>query len=103
MAANRPYNPDYAVPPGATIRETLEEKGITQGELAKRMCMSRPRVNQIINGKAPLTTWTAFKLECVLDISAAFWQARESSYRKALRKTTTDCGYIAKLRKEGHV
>ena len=37
----RPYSPDVAIVPGATIRELLVTKGITQAGLAERM--SAPR------------------------------------------------------------
>ena len=31
-----PYEPDYAVPPGATLQETIDSLGMTQRELAVR-------------------------------------------------------------------
>jgi len=30
------YNPDYISPPGETLQEILEEKGMAQDELAKQ-------------------------------------------------------------------
>jgi len=33
---NLPYVPDYAVPPGETLEEALEELGMSQSELARR-------------------------------------------------------------------
>ena len=32
-----PYNPDYAVAPGETVRETMECLGLTQREFAMRL------------------------------------------------------------------
>ena len=35
------YCPDYAIPPGVTLLETIQDMGITQSELAQRM--GRPK------------------------------------------------------------
>ncbi|GBF80031.1 hypothetical protein AsFPU1_1432 [Aphanothece sacrum FPU1] len=38
------YTHDYVSPPGETIKDILEERGMTQVELAERM--GRPKKNQ---------------------------------------------------------
>ena len=40
---NNRYKPNYVSPPGETIEEILEEREMTQSELAKRM--GRPKKN----------------------------------------------------------
>jgi HTH-type transcriptional regulator/antitoxin HigA len=80
------YTPDYAVAPGATLREILESKNMPQAEFAARMEMAEKTVSQIINGTAPITYETACKLELVLGIPARFWNAREAQYRDALHR-----------------
>lgn len=80
------YQPDYAVPPGATLREALEEKGISQSDLAQRTGMAEKTISQIVNGIAPLTFDTAEKLEMALGIPARFWNKHELSYREALAR-----------------
>lgn len=80
------YRPDYVVPPGATIAETIEAFGISQAELADRLGMSLPTVNKIIKGKAPISPETALGLERVIGISAGFWNRYEASYREFLAK-----------------
>ena len=80
------YRPDYVVPPGATIAETIEAFGISQAELADRLGMSLPTVNKIIKGKAPISPETAMALERVIGISAGFWNRYEASYREFLAK-----------------
>ena len=82
-----PYNPDYAVPPGATIKETIKLKNMTQASFAKRMGMSQKTISQIIHGKAPINQKTAYKLELVLHIPAKFLNNAEMNYRMALRKS----------------
>ena len=84
MAAKYPYTPDYAVAPGATLKETLEEKGLSQADLALRTGLAEKTISQIVNGIAALSYETAEKLELALGIPAKFWNARERSYREAL-------------------
>ena len=79
-----PFNPDYAIAPGATLKESLESKGISQAELAARMGMADKTISQIINGIAPISFDTAYKLELVLGIPASFWNRLESAYREKL-------------------
>ena len=70
---NKPeYFTDSPVHPGEHLRETIEELGITQTELARRMGMSRKVLNEIINGKAPVTAKTSILLERVLVLTALF-------------------------------
>ncbi|GAB4325947.1 MAG: ImmA/IrrE family metallo-endopeptidase [Bacteroidales bacterium] len=71
-------------PPGDTIKETLEYTGMNQAELAERMGRPKEKINDIIHGREPITTKTAFQLERVLGIPASFWINRENSYRKEL-------------------
>jgi addiction module HigA family antidote len=78
------FNPDYAIPPGATLKEVLDSKGISQAELAIRMGMADKTISQIINGIAPISFDTAYKLELVLGIAASFWNRLELAYRERL-------------------
>lgn len=81
----KPYNPiDLISPPGDTLRETIECWGMTQAELAERMGRPRATINDLIQGREPLSLRTAFQLEKVTGISVDFWLQRELSYRRAL-------------------
>lgn len=86
MAKQYTYEPDYAVPPGITLKETLEMKGLSQADLALRTGLAEKTISQIINGVAPITYETADKLELVLDIPARFWNRRELDYRETLAR-----------------
>lgn len=76
------YSPDYAVPPGATLLETIEDLGLTQTELAQRMGRPLKTINEIINGKAEITAETSIQLERVTGIPAAFWNNAEATYQE---------------------
>lgn len=71
-------------PPGDTLQEHIDFIGMSQAELAERMGRPKEKINDIINGKEPITTETAFQLEKALGIPISFWQKRENKYRKEL-------------------
>lgn len=75
-----------ATPPGATIKERLEDRGMSQKEFAARMGMSEKHISQLINGNVQLTNDTALKLEMVLGLPARFWNNLESIFREKLAK-----------------
>ena len=75
-----------ATPPGATITEQLEERGMTQNEFSKRMEMSEKQISQLMNGEVHLTPDMAEKLELVLGVSADFWNKLESIYQEKFVK-----------------
>jgi addiction module HigA family antidote len=88
MKANRKftYNPDYAVPPGETIREQMEHYGWSQQELATRLDTTPQTINRIFKGEQPITLETANKLERVLGAPARFWNNLELNYQEGLTK-----------------
>jgi len=80
------YRPDTVSPPGETLMETLEMRGMTQADLAARTGRTTKLVNEIIKGKAPITSDTALQLERVLGVPAEFWNNRERQYREAISR-----------------
>lgn len=55
------------------LEEFVKPLGITQSELAIRLSISFPRLNEIIRGKRGVTPDTALRLARVLGMSADFW------------------------------
>ena len=80
------YTPDYVSPPGETLYELLDERDMTQAELAERMGRPKKTISEIINAKAAITPETALQLERVLGVSASFWNNRERHYRESLAR-----------------
>lgn len=68
-------------PPGEVLAEVLEERSMSNAELARRAGLSEKLISQLINVKAPLTQATATLLERVLQIPAALWMNLETAYR----------------------
>ena len=79
-----PFIPDYAVPPGETLLETLKKLGMSQAKLAARAGRPLKTVNEIIKGKTAITPETALQLERVTGIPATVLNALERNYREAL-------------------
>ncbi len=78
------YVPEIAIPPGATIRESMDAMGMTQAELAERLGRPPTKLNEIIHGKRGITEGTALALERVLPYPADFWLSLEKNCRLAL-------------------
>ena len=74
-----------AIPPRATIREQIEDRGMTHEELASRLGLSEGHVRELIDGHVQLTRDVAGRLEMVLGLSARFWLDLEDIYRAKLR------------------
>lgn len=55
------------------LEEFLKPLGMSQRELATRINVSYPRVNELIHGKRGLTPDTALRLAKLFGNSAAFW------------------------------
>lgn len=79
-----------ATPPGASIREQLDDRGMSQKEFAARMDMSEKHISKLINGDVQLTAETAVKLEIVLGVPAKFWNNLEAIYREKVIKAEAE-------------
>jgi len=85
---NLEYRPTSVSPPGETLNDLLEERGISQKLLSLRLGRSGKNLSQIVNGKAPITTELALDLERVLGTPARFWLAREARYQEWLSRSS---------------
>ena len=79
-----------ATPPGATIKEQLNDRGMSQKEFAARMDMSEKHISKLINGEVQLTPEVAVRLELVLGVPAKFWNNLEAIYREKLIKAEAE-------------
>jgi HTH-type transcriptional regulator/antitoxin HigA len=86
VKAQNTYQPDIVSLPGETLNDILEEKGMSQKELAQRMNRPEKTINEIIKGKAAITPDTALQLETVLQVPAHFWIQREALYQEYLAR-----------------
>lgn len=87
MVRSRSY---VATPPGATIKEQLNDRGMSQKEFAARMDMSEKHISKLINGEVQLTPDVAGRLELVLGVPARFWNNLEAIYREKIIKAEAE-------------
>lgn len=78
--------PAIAVHPGSILKRELQERGMTQKELAKSMGMPAPNLSDIVKGKRPVTEAIAIKLEEALGISFQTWMNLQSQYAYVTKK-----------------
>ncbi len=88
MSLSKKYNfdPDYAVPPGESLQETMEALDMTQRELALRTGLTVQTLNRIFKGDQPISYETANRLELVTGTPANFWNNLEAQYQEQLAK-----------------
>ncbi len=60
----------YPTHPGEVLKDELEERGISQRKFAESIGMGYSVLNEILNGRRPLTTTSALIFEAALDIPA---------------------------------
>lgn len=89
------YVPITPIPPGETLLEILDEKGMTQQEFATRLGRPLKTVNGIVKGKVAITPETALQFEQVLGIPAHFWNNRESQYQELKLRIEAGANNIA--------
>lgn len=83
MSKEKQYRSPIAIPPGETLEELLKDRSMTQADLAKRTDMTPKHINEVIAGKASISSDMALRLESVLGIPASFWNNLEANYQEA--------------------
>ena len=79
-----------ATPPGATIKEMIDDRGISEAQLAASLDESGEFVRDLLEGEAELTAEVADKLEAALGMRASFWVDYERLYRETLVKVAEE-------------
>ena len=75
---------DLAIPPGESLAEELEVRGMTHEELASRMGCSPQVVDEIVRAERAITPDIAAGLGQALGIDGQFWINFEEHYRMTL-------------------
>lgn len=75
--------PNWAVHPGEVLAEALDERTMSQAELARRTDRPLKTINEIVKGKTAITHDTAIQLELVLGIPARLWNNLQRDYWEA--------------------
>ena len=86
MTKRNEYIPQTVSHPGLTLREKLEELGMSQKEFAVRTGKPEQTIVKVINGESSLTPDMAVQFESVLGIPANFWLKRQQNYDEAVAR-----------------
>ena len=90
----------YATHPGEILKDEIEERGISQRQLAENMGMAYSVVNEILNGRRPLTAKTALMFEAALDVPADSLMLLQAKYNmQTARKDSSLFGILEDIRK----
>lgn len=77
-----PYelHPSTPIHPGEILKDELEARGMSQRKFADLIGVSYSVLNEVINGKRPITTEYALKIEAATDIPAHIWLNMQAEY-----------------------
>lgn len=75
---------DYIIHPGETLAEVIEDREMTQRELAVRTGMTEKHISTVIHGQKSISAAFAKKLEYALGIEASFWMNLQADYDREL-------------------
>lgn len=80
--AYAPYElqPSTPIHPGEILKDELDARGISQRKFASVIGISYSVLNEVINGKRPVTTEYALKIEAATGIPAYIWVNMQSAY-----------------------
>lgn len=86
MTKRNEYVPQTVTHPGVTLKEKLDELGMSQKEFAVRTEKPEQTIVKVIDGRSALTPDMAVKFESVLGIPATFWLNRQQQYDEAVAR-----------------
>lgn len=88
MKYELPQNPPY---PGTILQdEFLEPIGMSQAELAKRLCIPLARISGICRGRRAINAETAILFGTLFGTTAKFWLNAQIAYDLANTKVKTN-------------
>lgn len=79
------FNPNWTTPPGSTIADWMEERRITEDELANSLEIDKQDVFKLLIGDLEINSVLAGHLNNVIGGSVEFWLDREKNYREDLK------------------
>ena len=88
----------YPVHPGEVIKEEMESRHISQREFARQVNISYTALNELLNGKRPLSPASALMFEAALDIPADALMNIQTKYTmQTTRRDSTILSWLARI------
>lgn len=72
--------PSEPIHPGEILKDELEARGVSQRKFASLIGVSYSVLNEVVNGKRPITTEYALKIEAATGIPAHLWVNMQTEY-----------------------
>lgn len=86
--------------PGEVLKDEIEARGISQRQLAQNTGLTYSVVNEILNGRRPLTAKTALMFEAALDVPADSLMYLQTKYNmQTARKDSSILAVIKDIKK----
>ena len=76
------FKPAWRSPPGDTVSDLLEERGLDPSWLEDRLGLTTTEVLDLLSGTMMLDADLAYGLSVCFGSPAAFWLRREADYRE---------------------
>ena len=86
--------PSSPIHPGAMLKDELEARGISQRKFASLINVSYSVLNEVINGKRPINTEYALKIEAATGIAAGFWLGLQADYNMQVARQDSSLSKI---------
>lgn len=83
---NASFMPDWAVPPGATVRALMHRKGVTTRDLCGGLHTTAEDIENLLDGNYVISSEIAERLAGIVGGSTAFWMTREAQYRASIQR-----------------
>lgn len=80
------FAPDWASPPGETLRDVMRERGLPVEEVARQAGIRIDELELLLTGEAEVTLAVAKGLAAAVGSTAQFWVNRECQYRDGLAR-----------------
>jgi plasmid maintenance system antidote protein VapI len=84
------FAPRWASPPGETIQDVLEQRGLSQVAFAKAIGLPLPRLTGLLSGGEMISIDLARRIADSIGGSVEFWLARDGQYRDDLARVDAD-------------
>lgn len=91
----------YPSHPGEVVKDELEERGLSQRKFADNIGMGYSVLNEILNGRRPVTTTSALMFEAALNIPAESLLRMQMKYN--MHTAREDKTLLEKLKKISRV
>ena len=98
VARRLPRNRPPTHPGEMLFEEFVKPLGLTQTELARRLGVSYPRLNEVVKGRRSVTPDTALRLARVLGMSADFWLGLQQDWDLWHAMNGPEAAEISRLR-----